>query len=427
MKNNNKLRWMRLDNAAKIYPAAQSQTWSNVYRLSVTLNETVDKDILREAFSVTAKRFPSIVARLRKGLFWYYVQEVDKVPELKKESSYPLTRMSKKETRKCAMRVIAYKKRIAVEIFHSLTDGNGGLVFLKSLLAEYVERKHSVKIPNEKGVMDRHETPDKEEFEDSFIKNKGNVSASRKEDNSWRLLGTDEPMGFLNLTCFKISVKDVLEKAHAYDASLTAFLTAVTMMALQNLQKEMVKKQKRRKPIKVLVPVNLRPLFNSKTLRNFVFYTTPEIEPKLGEYSFVEILNVVKHQMGLDITAKQMSKKIAVNVESEEMLIVKLMPLFLKNLVMKAIFIAVGERKSCLSFSNLGKVEVPKELEPYIERFDFILGSQASAPYNCGLLSYKDTLYINFTRNIREPFLEASFFSVLRDMGIPVTVESNKQ
>ncbi len=427
MPRQNKLRWMRLDNAAKIYPAARSQTWSNVFRLSVTLKEDVDKEILKSALAVTAKRFPSIVASLRKGLFWYYIQEVESAPELKKESSYPLTRMSKKETRRCAMRVIAYKKRIAVEIFHSLTDGNGALVFLKSLLAEYVEQKYNEKIPDECGILNRREKPDDEEFEDAFVKNKGNVKISRKDTDAWRLLGTDEPAGFLNLTCFKIPVKEVLEKAHYYNVSLTAFLCSAMMMALQQLQKEMVLKQKRRKPIKVLVPVNLRNLFKTKTLRNFVFYTTPEIEPRLGEYSFEEILNIVKHRMGLDITPKQMSKKIAANVESEQLFIVKILPLFVKNFVMKAIFNAVGERKSCLSLSNLGAVKIPEKLQDYVDRFDFVLGIQATAPYNCGVLSYKDTLYINFIRNIREPFLEAKFFSVLRDLGISVTVESNKQ
>ena len=427
MQQKKKLRWMRLDNAAKIYPAARSNTWSNVFRLSVTLKEEVDKEVLQSALNVTAKRFPSIVARLRKGVFWYYIQEVAKAPELKNESSYPLTRMSKKETRKCAMRVIAYKNRIAVEIFHSLTDGNGALVFLKSLLAEYVQQKYNVTVPNELGVLDRNEKPKEEEFEDSFIKNKGKIKTSRKSSDAWRLWGTDEPAGFLNLTCFKIPLKEILEKAHQYDVSLTVFLCSVMMMALQQLQKEMIPKQKNRKSIKVLLPVNLRNVFKSKTLRNFVFYTTPEIEPKLGEYSFEEILKIVTHTMGLDVTSKQISKKIAANVESEQIFIIKIMPLFIKNIAMKAIFNAVGERKSCLSLSNLGAVKIPEILENYVERFDMILGIQATAPYNCGVISYKDTLCVNFIRNIREPLLDAKFFSVLRDMGIPVTVESNKQ
>lgn len=422
-----RLRWMRLDNAAKIYPAARRQNWSNVFRLSATLYEDVDIDVLKNALDVTVRRFPSIAARLRKGLFWYYLQQLDKAPEIKKESSYPLTRMSKEETRKCALRVIVYKKRIAIEFFHSLTDGNGAMVFLKSLVAEYIEQKHNIVIPSENGILDRLEKPDEGEFEDCFVKHKGLVKTSRNEDTAWRLTGTDEPAGFLNLTCFKIPVKEVLKKAHDFDASLTTFLCASIMMALQNLQKEMVPKINKRKPIKVLIPVNLRKLFKSNTLRNFVFYTTPEIEPMLGEYSFGEICKVIANKMGQDITQKQMSKRIAANVESEQKLILRVMPLFIKNIVMKAIFNAVGERKSCLTLSNIGAITIPENMAPYVERFDFILGIQATAPYNCGVLSYKDTLYVNFIRNIREPFLERKFFEVLRDMGIPVTVESNKQ
>ena len=134
------LRWMPLDNAAKIYPAARRQNWSNVYRLSMTLKEDVDEDVLRDALDVTVRRFPSIAARLRRGLFWYYLEQVSESPDLTKESSYPLVRMSRKEMGKCAFRVIAYKKRIAVEFFHALTDGTGGMIFIKSLVAEYLQQ-----------------------------------------------------------------------------------------------------------------------------------------------------------------------------------------------------------------------------------------------------------------------------------------------
>ena len=136
-----KLRWMRLDNAAKIYPAARRQNWSNVFRLSATLTEEVDRTVLQSALDVTVRRFPSIGARLRRGVFWYYLEQLTHAPSIKDECNYPLTRMSRDEVRQCAFRVIAYKKRIAVEIFHSLTDGNGALIFLKSLVAEYLQQK----------------------------------------------------------------------------------------------------------------------------------------------------------------------------------------------------------------------------------------------------------------------------------------------
>ena len=130
--------------------------------------------------------------------------------------------------------------------------------------------------------------------------------------------------------------------------------------------------------------------------------------------------------MGTEFTAKHMSRVIATNVNDEKNPAVRLIPLPIKNAVMKAIFDSVGEKKACLSFSNVGQIKLPDVMNPYIERFDFILGVQAAAPYNCGMLSYGDTIYINFIRNIQDAELERHFYAVLRDLSLPVTVESNR-
>lgn len=426
MSRENKLRWLRLDNAAKIYPAARTHVWSNTFRLSATLKEDVDLDVLRTALDVTIRRFPSIAVRLKKGAFWYYLEQIACAPDIREDSSYPLTYMSKRETSKCAFRVLVYKRRIAIEIFHSLTDGNGALVFLKSLVAEYLQQKHKIYIPAEHGVLGRLEEPTQEEVEDSFQKYAGKLCASRKENDAWKITGTPEPKGFRNVTCFKLPVDKMLEKAHEHGVSLTTFLGAAIMMALQNNQKEKIHNPNRRKPIKLLIPINLRKLFPSKTLRNFVLYTTPEILPKLGEYSFEEICQVIKNKLNTDNTTKKMSMLIATNVSSERLMAVRIMPLFVKNFVMKAVFNSVGERKSCFSMSNLGAVKLPKEMMPYVERLDFVLGVQAAAPYNCGVISYGDTVYVNFIRNIQEAEVEYHFHRVLEEMGIVAEVESNQ-
>ena len=420
------MRWVKLDNAAKIYPAARRKNWSNLFRQSVTLTENIDVRVLQNALDVTVKRFPSIAARLRKGAFWYYLQQVESAPQISEEHSYPLVFMDREEMRKCAFRVIAYKNRIAVEYFHSLTDGNGALVFLKSLTAEYLEQKYRVSIPFENGVLDRRELPKEEELEDSFLKYAGNVPASRKDTNAWHMSGEPQKDGFLNLTCFQIPVKPALELAHKHNATLTVFMSAVMMKALLNLQNEKNPNTKRQKRIKLLIPVNLRNLFPSNTLRNFAMYTIPELDPRLGAYSFDEICKIIQHKMGTEFTAKHMSCVIATNVNDERNPLVRLIPLPLKNAVMKAIFDSVGEKKSCLTLSNLGQVKIPEAMAQYVRRFDFILGVQAAAPYNCGMLSYGDTIYINFIRNTQDAELERHFHTVLQEMGLPTVVVSNQ-
>ncbi len=421
-----KLRWMRLDNAAKIYPAACRSNWSNVFRVSVTLKENVDEKILRAALDVTVRRFPSIATRLRRGLFWYYLEELKYPLQIQEENSYPVSWMSAGEVRQCALRVLVYKGRIAVEIFHSLTDGNGAMVFLKSLTAEYLQQRYKIHIPAEHGVLGRLEEPSAQELEDSFQRYAGPVGISRKGNEAWRMSGSPEPKGFLHVTCFQIPVEAVLEKAHSYGVTLTTFLCAVVMDALQTLQKQKVPDIRYRRPIKLQVPVNLRRIFPSRSLRNFAMYVTPEIMPRLGSYTLEEICQEVHHTMGRELTTKHMSRMIATNVSVEKLMAVKLMPLFVKNLVMKMVFNSVGERMSCLSVSNLGKVELPEQMKPYVKRMDFILGVQATKPYNCGVLSYDKTLYVNFIRNTREPELEVQVHRILRDMGIPVLVESNR-
>ena len=422
-----KLGWLKLDNAAKIYPAARSSRWSNIFRLSATLTEDVDTLVLEKALDITVRRFPSISVRLRRGLFWYYLEQLPRAPKLRSEGSCPLRHMGRKEARKCAFRVIVYEKRIAVEFFHSLTDGTGGLIFLKTLLAEYLQQKYGISIPAESGVLGRLEEPSPEELEDSFPKYAGPVQASRRESNAWRLSGTPEPDGYRNLLCVQVPAKEALEVAHQYGVSLTTFLCAAMMRALLDLQSKKIPWRRLRRPVKVQVPVNLRRLFPSKSLRNFALYANTEIDPRLGEYDFSEICKLIHHQMGIAVTPKQMSAQIAANVSSERSILVRMMPLFLKNIALKLAFLAVGERKICLSLSNLGNVALPEVMKPYIQRMDFILAPQSSAPHNVGVLSYGEDLCINFIRNIQEPELETHFCRVLQQLGLPVLVQSNSR
>jgi NRPS condensation-like uncharacterized protein len=380
---------------------------------------------MQAALDLTVRRFPSIAARLRRGVFWYYLQQLHSAPKIRPEFSYPLTRMGFSETRQCALRVIVYRNRVAIELFHSLTDGSGALIFLKNLVAEYLQLRYGVSIPCTEGIVNRQEAPREEELEDSFQRYAGPIAASRKENNAWRFWGTPEKDGWVNLTCFHIPVDKALKKAHEYGVTLTVFMTAVIMEALQQIQSRMVPDVRRRKPVRVLIPVNLRRLFPSKTLLNVALYSTPELMTNLGTYSFQEICQVVHHWLALENTPKQMSMKIETNVSSERSMIVKVMPLFIKNMVMKAVFDTVGERKSFLSVSNLGAVKLPAEMEQYVQRMDFILGVQATAPYNCGIISYGDTMYMNFIRSIREPELEKAVGDVLRELGVAFQVEGN--
>lgn len=420
-------RWLKLDNAAKIYPAAKRRSWSNVFRLSAELDEDIDNDMLGAALDSTVKRFPSIAVRIRRGLFWYYLEEIKEAPRIVEDRSYPLARMPFDDIRKCAFRVLTYKKRIAVEFFHAVTDGNGGLVFLKTLVAEYIRIRYGETVPSTDGVLDVNEKPTEAEMRDNFPDYAGTVPKSRAETNAYKLDGTPETDGFCDLVTLSADTGEVLRAAKEHGATLTVFVTAALIRAVMNIQERHVKSKKRYKHVKILVPVNLRKMFDSSSLRNFVLYVTPGVDPRLGEWSFDEICRSVHHQMALDVTDKEMRSRITKNVGQEQSPIIRVIPLGIKNVIMKAVYNAVGEKKSCFTFSNLGAVIVPEEMKRHVKRMDFVLGTAAMIHCNCGALSYNGELRMSFIRNIKEPELEYEFYKVMRSLGIRMRAESNSR
>ncbi|MFQ9445403.1 MAG: alpha/beta hydrolase fold domain-containing protein [Vescimonas sp.] len=336
------LRWMRLDNAAKIYPAAKRRNWNNFFRLSATLTEPVDVAVLRSALDVTVRRFPSMAVRLRRGVFWYYLEQIPQAPAIQSEKSCPLAHVPFDQVRRCALRVLVYHDRIAVEFFHAITDGTGGTIFLKTLLAEYLCQKYGITIPAEDGVLGRLEEPDEEELEDSFLRYAGDVKASRKEATAYHLSGTPEPDGFKNLVTLMVPTEALRSCAKECGVTVTELLAAAMMQAIDRLQAEKEPRHSHRKPVKVLIPVNLRNLFPTRTLRNFASYITPEIDPRMGDFTFREICAAVHHRMGLENNPHTMQAKFAANVASERSPVLRVMPLFVKNLAMKLVFDAVG-------------------------------------------------------------------------------------
>ena len=131
-------KWMKLDNAAKIYPVSRSRRWMAVFRLSAQLTEPVDPVILRGALTRTLRRFPSFSQRLRRGFFWYYLEHIEGSPLVEQDVNNPCAPIQFQKNDGFMLRVRYHDSRIAVEFFHVLTDGSGALCFLQTMVAEYL-------------------------------------------------------------------------------------------------------------------------------------------------------------------------------------------------------------------------------------------------------------------------------------------------
>ena len=178
--------------------------------------------------------------------------------------------------------------------------------------------------------------------------------------------------------------------------------------------------------MKITVPVDLRRLYGSRTLRNFALVLNVGVDPRFGDYSLEELCRSIHHQMGAGATRQNMAGIIAANVQPQQAALLRLTPVLLKNLVMDWIYRKSGESGGSLNISNLGTVELPEEMRPWVERLEFIIGPQRSYPNNCSVLSLGGKTYVSMIRNIRESELERRFFSRLVELGIPVEIECNE-
>ena len=418
--------WFRLDNAALIFPAVMRRGWSNAFRLSATLTEPVDPALLRQAAEALRERFPSFFVRLRAGMFWYRLERDDEPVRVCADYAYPLTHMPRAALRRSCLRILCFENRIAVEFFHAVTDGSGGMVFLLNLTAAYLTLKYGVAIPAEGQLVRLSDGARPEELEDSFQRCCGPRPLRSGGETAYRLHGNAEPDGFRHLITGIADTENLHAAASAQGVSITAFLAAVMAEAVISMQAEALPERAWR-PVRITVPVNLRRLFGSATLRNFSLTLDLGVDPRLGSYTLGELCRQISHQMQAEAVPQRMAGRIAENVTPQRNPLLRVTPLLVKTPVMRAVYAARGEKGGCLNISNLGAVTVPDAMAAYLRRLEFIVGVQLTYPNNCAVVSYGGKTYINMIRSIRESELERRFFSRLVALGVPIEIESNRR
>lgn len=418
--------WYKMDLSAVVYPTLQRRDFSSVYRLSVVLKETVDPLLLQEAVDITMKRFPTYKVAIRKGVFWRYLEPNNRPgPFVEADIRNPCMPMPFKSNNRYPVRFYYHDNRIAMEAHHSLGDGTGGMHVLQTLTAVYL-RLRGEKIGNGGFVLDVSEKPSAEELEDAYIRYaSAKVCPKRLGERAYKVCGTKEPFYTLNIIDGIMSVSAVKLVAAKYKVTITEYLNAVLLYAL--LQKQENDNPYRLRPVKIAMPVNLRQFFPSKTLRNFITMVYPCIDPRLGEYSFEEIVYQVHYYMKYYINEKFLRGDITTNYATRKNPVLRVVPLFIKDIVVRKYYSMVQDKNSSAGLTNMGKINVNDDMKPFIERFDIYMGQPFSSRTNCAIASFMDTLTVNFASSIKEADVEMLFFRKLIRDGIHVKIESNRQ
>lgn len=454
--NRHRKKWVRLDNASNIFLAAMSPKDTKVFRIGAEVTETVDPELLQEALDRTFDKYLLYHSVLRRGFFWYYLEESDLRPSVQLDNRPTCEALYHFDRKELLFRVVHWKKRISLEVFHILSDGTGAMWFFEDLLKEYILLRNP-----EMKLNEEIELPQINRSEDSFAryfhkneqrnftesaqsaiqslmeagkvagkyatkygrKAKSLLMPVAERDKSgkkvYRVNGTYTPDNRPRIVEMELPVKEVIQLAKKERVSLTIYLTALFIEATRLSAKDF----KGNETVAVSVPVNLRQFFPSHSARNFFSVTRLEYTYELEkENSVSEISQELKRQFEPQLTKESLEGWLTKLIAFEYNPFARIVIRPIKDLMLKWIN-HQNNRNLTLAISNLGKVKFNDMIDPFIKQVYF--HTVAVRPQFCAI-SHDETLTITFSSPYIETNIEREFVSMLTEKGIPITIAVNK-
>ena len=415
-----KLYWRRLDNSAKIFPISAGKKYSTVFRLSVVLKEKIQPEILQIAVEKALEQYELFRVRLKNGFFWNYLEYNPKKIFIEEEKEYPCKYIEPKENNHYLFKVTYFDKKINIDIFHSLTDGNSGVMFFREIVYNYIELAHKEEFQEELRIKRKFDLS----TEDSYIKNynkkaKGNNSAKK----AYKLAGRKIKLGAISAIHEIIDLNQLKQEAKKNEATITQYLTSVLIYAIYQAN---YIKNKGKRPIKVCIPVNLKKYFPSNTISNFFSYITIEAEMKKDRLdTFDKILDFVKKDFTKKLTPEEIQKTMSGNVKLGTNPFIKLIPLVLKKPIVRLSYLEI-RKYTTTTFSNIGRIGIIGKYQRYIEDFLMLIAPEPVEKIKCSACSFENHIVFTFTSILDDCSIEKEFYKFLKEKNISVEIESNE-
>ena len=414
------IRWDKLDNTAHLFPVIAGESMSNVYRISVTLTELIQPEQLQQALDIVLPKFDGFNLRLRQGVFWYYFEENGKpAPKVREETTFPCRYIYPNRNNSYLFRVTYYRYRINLEVFHVLTDGMGGINFLKELTYQYLRLLHP-ELKGEKGDLLASSTSLNRE--DSFLKNyRKSSEKGYQTQKAYLIKGERLSPGEFGIMHGYMQVPELKKVCHQYGVSINEYLVGVFVWSVY---RECMHGMPSDKPVRVAVPVNLRPYFNSITTKNFFVMVSAEFHPVEEEYAFEEVLAIVRDSLKQQINKENLERLFSYNVSNEKILVARAAPLLIKNIAMRAVY-TQSALANTSTITNIGNITVDDVYKPYVEMFHSCLAMSKGQHIKGNICSYGSTLVFSFSYDLADASVQRGFFRKIAEDGVSVEIESN--
>ena len=406
--------WRSLDNAAKLFSAASSPKDTRVFRFYCELKEEVKEEILQEALNQTIQKYPVFLSVMRKGLFWHYLEKSELRPVVREEYKEPCSSLYVRDKKTLLFEVTYYKRRINFEVFHALTDGTGATEFLRELVKNYLYLIHEedlepVELSNQYlTVKDQEDDSFSRYYDPDFPRKK------KKKIRAVQIKKGGKGYEELQINEASMSVKELLGIAREKKVSMSVLLTAAFICAIH----EEMSRMQEKKPVILMVPVNLRKIFPSDSMLNFFGYIEPGYQFGEGKDSFEDVLETVKLYFQENLSKEHMAGRMNELIAIEKHKILKWAPLELKNRCIRA-GAKMAEQEVTAVLSNMSVVKMPEGYAQYIEKFGVYTSTNRTELCIC---SFQDTLSLGFTSRYDSTNIQRNFYRILKELGASVKV-----
>ena len=414
------IRWDKLDNTAHLFPSIAGESMTNVFRISVTLKEEIKREFLQKALDMVLPKFDGFNVRLRTGVFWYYFEENGKkAPRVTEENMFPCRFIRQNKNRSYLFRVTYYKTRINLEVFHVLTDGMGAINFLRELTYQYLRLVHP-ELAKQTG--DNLSVDTSLSREDSFVRNYKRSRPSGFIREKAYLIHEDRlPAGEFGVMHGRMPVTQLKKVAHDYGASLNEYFVAVFVWSVYQ---ELLHGMPGKRLIRVAVPVNLRPYFDSDTTKNFFVMVSAEFCPRKESYTFEEVLALIKESLHSQINKEHLEDLFSYSVSNQRNKFLRPVPLFIKKIAMRVVYTKSAVANTT-TITNIGNIKIDELYQSHVDGFSAFIAMSKGQDIKGTICSYQDTLVFTFSSILSEPLVQKAFFRKIAADGVDVEIETN--
>ncbi len=409
--------WYRIDNVAKVFLASANERDTRSFRISCTLKEEVDPDLLNAALKMAALDRPQYQVTILRGYFWHYMESTDDIPVATEECDRPCPMLIDYKTfGKLHYRVTYFNNRINLDFSHVIADGNGAIDFLNVIINRYLVLKYPDSFPDAPMFSGASEADRAQDSFKHFHQKRKNFKRLLTQKKAYAIRGAKHPYNQTQFLEIHMPVKDVLAQSKKLNVSLTSYMCSLLMMSIYKDMPAF----KRKMPVAISLPVNLRNYYPSQTSRNFfnsinvsrIFKAEDTLEEVALQFNAD-----LKEQLDPEIVAERMD-----NFEKlETNWFIRCVPLVLKNPVVNFVTRRSAKRVTA-TYSNLGKLSLPEGVSDYIQSYAAFC-STSTLFIVCS--TYKDDLVLGISSAYRNTQILKDFIKNFTDNEIPVTVYSN--